>query len=112
MSQPEQSSGRLTSARQGPMVIALTLLVTSLVVGVLINQVWHKVKVVELGYEMTRLTQERQKLMERQERLLLETSVQLRTERLDQVARKQGLVPVQPEQILRVGSSQPTARKR
>jgi cell division protein FtsL len=107
----EHSGGRLTSARQGPMVIILTLLVTSFVVGVLINQVWHKVKVVELGYEMTRLTHERQKLMARQERLLLETSVQLRTERLDQVARKQGLVPVQPKQILRVGSSRPTARK-
>jgi cell division protein FtsL len=100
----------LTSARQGPVVIGMTLALTSVVVLLLLNQVWHRVRVVELGYEITRLTLERQQLLERQERLRLETSVQLRTERLDQAAREQGLMPIRPDQILRVGPVR-TARR-
>ena len=51
---------------------------------------------------MSRLTLEHQRLTERRERLLLEASVQLRTERLDKVGRDSGLVPIRTSQMLKV----------
>src|SRR5690606_6400083 len=50
----------LTPSRQGPVVLALTLLTTSLIVSLLLTEVWYRVQITHLGYEMTELTQERQ----------------------------------------------------
>jgi cell division protein FtsL len=100
--------GRLTSLRQGPLVVSMTLLVTSMVVGVLLLQVYHRVRIVDLGYQMTELTEERRRLMEERERLRIEAAVSTRTERLDKVARETlGLRPYRPNQVLKV---QPTQR--
>ena len=106
-----KNRGRLTSLRQGPLVVFMTLLVTSLVVGVLLLQVYHSVRIVELGYQMTELTEERRRLMEERERLTIEATVSTRTERLDKVARETlGLRPFRPEQILEVGPTRTASR--
>lgn len=94
---------RLTPWRQGNLTLLVTLLVTSLVVGVLLLQVRHRVRIVELGYEMTELTRDRRQLLEERERLRIEAAISTRTERLDKVARESlGLEPFRPDQIIKV----------
>ena len=94
---------RFTPGHQGALVVAVTLFVTSLVVSVLLIQVWHRVQVFELGYQMTELTKERQRLLEEQERLRIEAVVITTTERLDKVAREDlGLRPIAPQQVVHV----------
>ncbi len=93
----------LTPARQGPFVIALSLAIAAALVGLLLLQVWQRVRIVQMGYELGQLTHERRQLLEERERLRLEASVELRTERLDHIARKdRGLTPVKPEQVIYV----------
>ncbi len=94
---------QLTPWRQGPLVVLMALVVTSLLVSVLLLQVWHSVQIVDLGYQMTELTEDRRHLMEERERLRIEAAVSTRTERLDKIARETlRLRPYRPEQVIRV----------
>ena len=101
---PRDSEGsKLTPGGQGALVVLGTLLITGLIVGVLLLQVWNRVQVFELGYQMTALTRERQQLLEQRERLRIEMVVSSTTERLDKVAREDlGLQPIHAHQIVLV----------
>lgn len=113
MSQDDQieRDGTLTPWRQGPLVVLMTLAVTSLVVGVMLFQVWNRVQVYQLGYQMTELTRERRQLLEERERLRIEAAVSSRTERLDKLARESlGLRPFTPDQVLMVDGVKTAAR--
>lgn len=102
-SKAEGETRRLTPGGQGALVVLGTLLITGLIVGVLLLQVWNRVQVFELGYQMTALTKERQRLFEERERLRIEAVVSCTTERLDKVAREDlGLVPIAPHQVVLV----------
>ncbi len=97
----EREPSRLTPGGQGALVVLGTLLITGLIVGVLLLQVWNRVQVFELGYQMTALTRERQQLFEERERLRIEMVVSSTTERLDKVAREDlGLVPIAAHQVV------------
>jgi cell division protein FtsL len=97
----EREPIRLTPGGQGALVVLGTLLITGLIVGVLLLQVWNRVQVFELGYQMTALTRERQQLFEERERLRIEMVVSSTTERLDKVAREDlGLTPIAPHQVI------------
>ena len=113
---PEQAAEevvRLTSWRQGPLVVLMTLVVTSMLVAVLLLQVYHRVRIVDLGYQMTELTEERRLLMEERERLRIEAAVSTRTERLDKLARETlGLWQFRPDQILGVEPARTAAREK
>ena len=104
--------GALTPRRQGPIVIVVTLLVTSMVVSLLLREVWYQVQVVKLGYEMTTLNRERRGLMEERRKLKLEAAVNTRTERVEHLVRDSvGLEPIRPDQIIYVSSDRATALK-
>ncbi len=107
-----QGQVQLTPWQQGPLVVLVTLLITGLVVSVLLLQVWHRVRIVELGYKMTALTKERRMLLEERERLGIEAAVSTRTERLEQVARDSlDLHPFRPDQIITVDPVKTAARQ-
>ena len=92
----DEDAPRLTPGGQGALVVLGTLLITGFIVGVLLLQVWNRVQVFELGYQMTALTRER---------LRIETVVSATTERLDKVAREDlDLHPIAPHQIILVGA--------
>lgn len=111
MNTPEKTE-RLTSTRQGPMVVLVTLLTTALVVGLLLMEVWYRVGVVNMGYEMTQLTRERQRLLEERKRIKIEATVNARTERLDQIARDSlHLEPVRGQQVIAVRRSPVAVRE-
>jgi hypothetical protein len=93
-------SGRVD--RQGPLVVAATLLCTGLVVGALLWQMRFRVEVVQLGYEMTQLTYERKDLLAERERLLVQRSHDMGIDELGAAARKAGLGLPKAEQIYRV----------
>ncbi len=100
----ENSPARLTPRVQDTLVVLGTLLITSLIVSILLLQVWNRVQVFELGYQMTELTREREALMEEQKRLRVEAVISSTTERLDKVAREDlGLRPIMPGQVILVG---------
>jgi cell division protein FtsL len=85
------------------MVVLVTLLTTGLVVGLLLMEVWYRIGVVNMGYEMTRLTRERQQLLEDRKRLKIEATVNARTERVDQIGRGSlGLVSVRVDQVVKL----------
>ena len=73
-------------------------------VGLLICEVWYRIETVNHGYYMTRLTRERQQLLEDRKKLQIEATVNARTERIDQIARDSlGLESVRKDQIIEVG---------
>jgi hypothetical protein len=88
--------------RQGPLVVAATLLCTGLVVAALLWQMRFRVEVVQLGYEMTQLTYERKDLLAERERLLVQRSHDMGIDELGTAARKAGLGLPKAEQIYRV----------
>lgn len=94
---------QLTSSHQGAIVVALTLLTVSLVVGLLLTEVWYRVQITQVGYQMTDLTRERQRLFDERKKLEVEETVNSRTERLDKIARESlGLEPIHADQIIKV----------
>lgn len=94
----------LTPRRQDAVVLTLAMLVTLLLTGLFLREAWYRVQITRLGYEMTELTWERQRLMDERKKLQVEGTYQLRTERLEQVSRQGlGLKPLHQEQIIRVG---------
>jgi cell division protein FtsL len=103
-SEETQTTRRLTPAVQDTLVVLGTLLITSMIVCILLLQVWNRVQVFELGYEMSALTKEREALMEEEKRLRVEGVISATTERLEKVAREDlGLRPIRPEQVVIVG---------
>lgn len=101
----------LTPRRQEAVVLVLTLLVVTLLTGLLLREVWYRVQITKLGYEMTDLTWERQRLMDERKKLQVEGTYQTRTERLERVARQGlGLKPLRQEQIIQVGAPQHAVR--
>lgn len=81
--------------------VLAALIATLVVVGLLLVHVWSRYRVLALGYEMSRLTQEREDLLEANRRLRLEVRVLSRADRLDPMARRQlGLIVPKAEQII------------
>lgn len=110
-SRTSEALRQLTPSRQGVIVIALTLMTTSLVVGLLLTEVWYRVQITELGYEMTDLTRERQRLFDERKKLEIEETVNTRTERLDKIARDSlGLEPIHADQIIKVSGQKHAQR--
>lgn len=86
--------------------VVAALLATSAVVGLLLVHVWSRYRVLDLGYQVSNLSRERESLLEEQRRLQIEMQVLTRAERLEPAARRQmALVTPSPQQILYVPSS-------
>jgi cell division protein FtsL len=87
--------------------VVAALLATTALVSLLLVHVWSRYRVLDLGYQVSTMSRERETLLEEQRRLQIEVQVLTRTERLEPVARRQmALIQPMPHQILYVPASE------
>ena len=101
----------VATVKQHPGRLVLALVGTLIVITLLIMLVSFRHQILELGYNISQATVDREALLENQRKLKIELRVLSRRERLEPIARRNlGMVPVKPEQILYVPSQNPKAK--
>lgn len=91
----------LPPSRRGP-VLALAL-ATAMGVSAAVAQVWTHQRVIELGYEISRETKERDQLQEQNRRLRIELEILKSPDRIGRIAANvYGMRPPEPEQMHRL----------
>lgn len=83
------------------------LVATLVVVGLLLVHVWSRHNVLELGYQLSSLSSEREALLEEQRRLRIELRVLTRSDRIAPIGHNDlGLIEPRFDQILYVRASE------
>ena len=91
--------------RLGP--VGTALLFAAPVVAAALFYVWTHVHAVRLGYALSDAGERHQTLVEEQRALELDVAALKAPERLESVAKKYGLAPPKPEQVIRMPAEEP-----
>jgi len=93
--------------RRGLGKVVGALVATLVVVALLLVHVWSRYRVLNLGYELSELSQEREGLLEENRRLRIELRILTRSDRLEPLAERQlGLIRPRHDQLFYVTSQQ------
>ena len=93
--------------QRGTRYLITCVVVTTMVVCMLLLHIWFKYRIINVGYEMTNLTREHNRLLEEQRKLVIELRLSCRSDVIEKRARIEfQMTEPKPEQIIVIDSAE------